>query len=344
MRPRLVLHVGYPKTGTTSLQHFCVVNDTLLRRHELLYPRTGRINVAHYGFSFRMGFGSYDRIEELPPLNQLVADLHHELSNAGLSRALLSSEFFILASAPETVRDVFKDFDVTALFYLRRHDRVWESAYGQSLQSTPAPGWDPTIESYVLHQIASSPIPYDYLATLRRWAGVFGKANIVVRPFGESAGGDALYVDFLGALGVETDGPLQLPGRTNPSASYKTLIAIDMVQRSAVPAPFRRAIVLKLLQADAALERPDRTELLSPRNRVSIVERYRPMYAAIAREFLGRANGLLFAEAVPHREQPWVGPTEPTHRELAEMLLQAASSLVTLADRQATPPGAAKPE
>ena len=329
MKPLLYLHIGYPKTGTSSLQNFCAQNEVLLRDSGLLYPSTGRIGAAHYGFSFRLDLGSYQKSDELPSLDQLLSDLEQEIADTGVTRVLLSSESFVLADSPDDVRDAFQNFNVKIVVYLRRHDRAFESAYAQSMKLGQAPPWDPTIESYILHQMAAGQVPYDYLTTLRHWAKTFGHDNIIVRPFEKTEGKATLYTDFLSALGVVASQEIQLPERRNSSASYPALVAMGKVQRSPAAPYVRKAFLRKLFQVDAAAGRSSETQLLSPSNRVAIVERYQPMYTAIAREFLGRSDGRLFAELPPRRDHEWIAPREPSSQELVNIIISAAALLLT---------------
>ncbi|MBF0274777.1 MAG: hypothetical protein HQK84_06055, partial [Nitrospinae bacterium] len=51
MKPRLILHIGHPKTGTTTLQHFLQVNIDEIRKQGVLvandqleFPLEGEIN------------------------------------------------------------------------------------------------------------------------------------------------------------------------------------------------------------------------------------------------------------------------------------------------------------
>ena len=39
---RLVIHIGYPKTGTTMLQQFFAANPAGLAARGVLYPQTGK--------------------------------------------------------------------------------------------------------------------------------------------------------------------------------------------------------------------------------------------------------------------------------------------------------------
>jgi hypothetical protein len=94
MPRQLILHIGYPKTGTTALQRFWELNESFLRKNLLLYPMAGRIHAAHYGFSYRLGLNGDTKLD-VPPLDELIGALRLEMDESGLDRALVSSEHFI---------------------------------------------------------------------------------------------------------------------------------------------------------------------------------------------------------------------------------------------------------
>jgi hypothetical protein len=344
MARQLILHIGYPKTGTTALQQFWQLNEGFLRENGLLYPSAGRIHAAHYGFSYRLDHLGDAALDQFPPLEALIAALRDEMDGAGVDRALISSEYFIKAADPQTVRAAFADFDVTILLYLRRHDHFFESGYGQSVVSAPSPPWDNSIGSFILHQLGAGQFSYDYLVVLRRWASVFGKEKIIVRAYQESAEHD-IFAESLLALGITARGDLRIPGRPNTAMSYATIYAVDAVQRADVPAAYKRAIVDQLILAGRATPEASRPTLLSPNDRVALVARYRHVYATIAREYLDQADGVLFTEAAPQRDPAWRPPTPPDALALTDMLLRAAAA-VAGKEGEAEPrrADAAKPE
>jgi hypothetical protein len=45
----IVLHIGFPKCGSTSIQHFMALNADRLAAHAVLYPQTGRPRGAGQG-------------------------------------------------------------------------------------------------------------------------------------------------------------------------------------------------------------------------------------------------------------------------------------------------------
>lgn len=53
--PRLILHIGFQKTGTSSLQHFLRINRDALLKQGILYPHAGTDGkVAHHQLALQM--------------------------------------------------------------------------------------------------------------------------------------------------------------------------------------------------------------------------------------------------------------------------------------------------
>src|SRR5918994_5603742 len=110
MPRRLILHIGYYKTGSTALQDQLSHLRPALERHGVLYPQAGRpvrANPSHSGLSFqelhRAGshlpfwystsseFADYERGKALPARDAMVA----EIAASSADTILVSSEEFI---------------------------------------------------------------------------------------------------------------------------------------------------------------------------------------------------------------------------------------------------------
>jgi hypothetical protein len=348
--PRLFLHIGYPKTGTTGLQRYLSLNAEALKQRGILYPQTGRVTYrdsggvsdAHYGASFALDIGHYEGNLAFPPVAEMKAQLALEVAGSGCDRVVLSSEYFITAKHLRVIADFLEGYEVTVVVYLRRHDHAFESAYNQALKyARPAP-WNATIEAFILYQQGIQDVPYDYLETIERWASVFGGRNIVVRPFEKAPYGRDIYADFLDVIGLAanagvgddtagTHGLKAVAQSMNESVSHPLLVAIRSVRAANIAADVQNQIVAKLLLAKQT-EKPVR--YLSSPMRNAIYSRHRRSYETIARKFLvgersgGGDRSLLFNEPAPTPDAPWSRPAEPTPEETMQRVLTAAAALI----------------
>lgn len=326
--PKLFLHIGYPKTGTSSLQRFFETNEKPLRDAGLLYASTGRINGQHFGIAASLGLVKHPGPEPVPDLDTLAAQLKSELDVTGARSLLISSEFLALSRKPERIEAAFKGFDVRVVVYLRRHDHALESAFGQAIKTVPSPRWLPGIDPFVLHSLTTAHLSYDYYTVLRKWSATFGRSHIIVRPFERSQNLPNLYADFLNTIGfTDIDGLASPDVPVNTAVSPRYLMAIDAIQRSVASPDLRRVLIGSLLKLDAAQPPGNaRTRWMSPATRTMLVQKYAPSYAAIAREFLGRPDGVLFEEASPSPGDEWHAPQTPTTQEIVDTIIEAVGA------------------
>ncbi len=299
---KLILHIGYPKTGTTTLQAFLARNGAALTARGVIYPSAGLVHEAHYGVNFALGLALHDRPEGFQVSGTIPADIAAEADASGVDTVVLSSEYFITAkpAAIRRVREFFADFEVRIVCYLRRHDDALESAYAQAVKTVVDPPWHDSIQGFLLHNAGLGTVSYEYLGVLRQWAGVFGAGNIIVRPYEAAQNVPDLPGDFLRAIGVE-DGPdFVRPPSANRSIGPLVAAAIRMVRRGGLEDGLKRKVVGRLIQRAGREREGDR--FLTPVEREAIVRRYEWMYPMIASEFMGRGDGVLFTAGRPEAQ------------------------------------------
>jgi len=116
---------------------------------------------------------------------------------------VLSSELFFgqsksLASILDEIAHALDGHQVKVVVYLRRQDQLYSSFYNQDVKGMRQ--WpDSAYAFYETHQIFES----SYQDTLGTWSKVFGKDNIIIRPFepGQWPGGDIVQ-DFCTVIGI----------------------------------------------------------------------------------------------------------------------------------------------
>jgi len=199
MPRHLWLHIGLPKTGTTSIQRALGGRRAALLRQGIAYPnsRGGAVQILLHRAALprsRAGTGNF-----LPLLTAEIGALPDTVHSV-----ILSAEQCSLALAGE--RQIAQLHDLLApmfssmhvIVYLRRQDTHAASLYGQALRRG-------RIEVPDLDRIATEfASMYDYNALLRSWAAVFGSASIKPRIFEPASlqGADAV-VDFFAACGAQ---------------------------------------------------------------------------------------------------------------------------------------------
>jgi hypothetical protein len=168
----LILHVGRHKTGTTALQYCFSCNEGPLAEAGIHYPRTGIDWVAHHRIAARIS-------EQTDPLfdpvqDDLLSQLLDEIKNCGKRHVLISSEGF-QSCDPAIVKRAFKDFDISAVIYIRDQLSYLQSSYLQSIHAEKYAG---SIEEYERDKFFC-----DYSRFLSSWENSIPMERIIMRVF-----------------------------------------------------------------------------------------------------------------------------------------------------------------
>jgi len=303
----VVLHIGTGKTGTSSIQKLLGNNRPALRGQDVLYPRTpGRYRHVRLGLMITPPdeldkMIAWSRIDSDDPVafqRQVRDELLAELRESDRSRLLVSNESLYGAGEPalRNLRTFLDGFatSVRVVVYLRRQDDHLLSRYQQRIKT----GTVDRIEEYAEADLART---YDYARRLSLWERVVGADETVVRPFesGQFHQG-SLYQDFLDSAGIDIDASTLKPvERTNESLDAELVELLRVLNmhrvenRGARIGQIDNRPLLKTLFTTSqgpTLGLPD--DVLD-----RLMARWEQTNAAVARDHLGRADGVLFHSA-----------------------------------------------
>jgi hypothetical protein len=333
--PRLTLHIGQPKSATTTVQTFLAANAALLARQGWLYPQAGRQGVGHHAFAGFFRDTPLDWVEPADPMTVRDA-LWREVRRSGCTDVILSSEaLFYARTDPGRVRAYFEGFDIRIAVSLRRQDEWLESALRDNLKTGHYPGGSHA--DYAIGLTAA----IDYALALDRWAAVFGDAAVIVMPFEPTGTADAVAAAFLAALGAPMPpGAVPVPPQ-NDRLSQEALAFLGLAgpERRILPRHSRWFAIL----AEWSRMHPDEPEhryILAPDLRATIMARMGPGNAAVARRFLGRADGSLFSPPAPD-PAPWAphpGLTPARAAEIGRFLAERLTDALETAEAAVPPP------
>ncbi|WP_319781515.1 hypothetical protein [Oceanisphaera sp. IT1-181] len=322
-KPRIFIHIGMNKTGTSALQSYLLSVKGDLLNSEILYPETGLIGSAHYSLSASLGFcnPSVDPTW-IKEQKKLKKSFQSEI-NKKIDTVIISSEDFLLNKPISTVLDFFKGFDIKVIVYLRRHDHWWLSAYAQAVKMKHLPPWNQGPQGFINFNRRRNKSYGDYRHLVDRWAKAIGKTNVIVRPYEREQNQPDLKADFLRAIG-EPELAEKLPRmetRDNASLPLASVQLMDIFQRIDVDPELHQ----KLLAHARTFGKGDNRllkEIVNPQFLHKLVDSYEEDYAYIAREYLGRADGQLFYEPLPEQNPDWKAPRWPTQAEVAQEVLK----------------------
>lgn len=217
----IYLHIGAPKTATSSLQAVLASEHEHLLAQGILYPNELRHGDAHHLLACDL----IDRYHANPmpdfwygdrPRGEAWSSLLCEISQCETPprAVILSTELFFgqtshLEKMLADIRDYLKDYRVKIVAYLRRQDGLYSSFYNQDVKGVRQ--WSESAYAfYEQHQL----FVYDYHELLHRWGAVFGTDNILIRPFEPQQWPQQdILQDFCQLLDIE------LPDKTIPRSN-----------------------------------------------------------------------------------------------------------------------------
>ncbi len=210
----LYLHIGSPKTATTSIQHFCHDNQEVLNEKgfcypdfEKIYPRVGVLRNGHFimAASQEAADESIDGSDkEFDENFEKIYALFEEYDNVILSDEGLWNYGY--HKNARVWRQLKKELDkgvfvIKVIVYLRRQDAYlfswWNQQIKEGFRANSVISWDDIVANGKYVQL-------DYYKMLEHIASFVGKDNIIVRLFDRNAFfGGTIYKDFMNCIGLD---------------------------------------------------------------------------------------------------------------------------------------------
>jgi hypothetical protein len=295
---KCLLHIGTPKTGSTALEKFLAGNCDVLARLGWEYPDVSLRGFGHHDLAFLVS-GGYPEwaLPQERPFDELLHEL--KISVADKSRIILSSENFYLLPNPQGVARMleqagFPPRTVKVVVYIRRQDDAHVSWYNQVVK---AQGYTGTIFECISQNCGM----WDYEKYLHAWCKVFGRDNLIVRPYQASdLEADDIRYDFLRIAGLSPEG-FEWPEETTNTRINRDILEFQRMVNHLPLLPIEkrrfRKELMALTSATTDLKLFDDTPLLTSSQRQDILSTYSEANARVARTFLGREQ--LFDEKLP---------------------------------------------
>jgi hypothetical protein len=205
------IHIGYNKTGTTAIQHFCSNNRSVLKqKYGLLYPNLsdeGISDVAHHLLSHSLLFHSGSTIPyyhsteiyRMHELDYFWDMLISEIEGNNCDKVLISSEAFsrLRRNTKELVyiKSKLKKFNIKIVIYLRNQVEYFESTYNQGVKA----GTISTSKKSFINHLCKS---INYLNEIDQWSSVFGVKNVIVKGYSKEKLKDGIIPEFFNTIGV----------------------------------------------------------------------------------------------------------------------------------------------
>lgn len=220
---KLVIHVGFHKTGTSAIQTFCRENRGQLAKKGILYPKSGVPELKNP--STPSSEAGHRLLQDVlvSPTNKRSGKLIKSIINEAnsyekIDTVVISSETFsaprvkISTAASSLLKKYFTDIKI--LVYLRRQDDWAESFYKEVLC------WSGKREKRSFERFRNEFLPdwLDYNTRLEKYAAIFDEENLIVNSYDDRTNKNIIQ-DFFSVLGLSVleQDEYQFPGYSNPS-------------------------------------------------------------------------------------------------------------------------------
>ncbi|TVP71119.1 MAG: hypothetical protein EA339_11000 [Rhodobacteraceae bacterium] len=298
---KALIHIGIPKSGTSSIQAFLALNRDALAAQGVLYARFNPTHGSQFELPVtaleacgdtvgpelerrRLGFAS--RADQSTYVARYRDFLDRRLQTAIQPLFIASSEHIhAWIDTPERIAalDAFlrqRFTEVQYLVYLRPQDELIASSYSEAVRRGASYDFQTHLTKYNR---------LNHWQRLKPWRAVVGRSRLSVRlTCRDALAGGALVADFCTAAGIELAG-LRIPKRANTALSQGELALrrylnrqLPVLGRDGRLHPLYR-LALLTLRPVAAL-RSDKLQL-SPAERAAILAEHQFGNEKIRRRF-----------------------------------------------------------
>lgn len=315
----LYLHVGLPKTGTTTIQYFLGHNREVLEAHGVCFPdlelQFFRVNPYRNGRFLSVAYvdESGKKTKSRPH-----ADYESILDKLGkcakhYNKLVLSDEsiWSYRAGQPvfwQNLKDDLaeRNIDLHFVVYVRRQDSFVQSLYREKIKRSDI---DQTFHEY-LDWLKKHKYPLDYATYMDMLSAILPKENIHIRVFerGQFQGEEhTLLSDFLEVIGLSLkDGFEVLPDENmSVDGTYlKMQYYLNTLSEAPHLSPALRKSFFDVQTQNSFVQNIAPTTLFNEGEQVAFLESFAESNKRLAKQYLGREDERLFLDSevkeLPH--------------------------------------------
>lgn len=228
----LYLHIGTPKTATSSIQKFLLINQAALEQRSYCFPRLqhkypyvhDNRNAHFMVCKLYKEDGSRNKALEKEHFKEGLENVLHCFEQ--FDHVVLSEETIWRFSSrarkklfPDLAAHAKKNgYQVKIIVYLRRQDSFQISNWKQNVKH-PKTSMTTTFDERIQQVMEEESYVLNYASKLDEISGYFGKENVIVRRFEpDSWLNGSIIDDFMNCIGLTvTDDFIPLPKDINPS-------------------------------------------------------------------------------------------------------------------------------
>ena len=335
----LYLHIGTPKTATSSIQKFLAENWDVLQKHGYffpesthIYPRVNARRNAHFlSGRVRNGEGIRDKEKEKTYLEEGLQHVRDAFQN--YDNVILTDEsiWYCLSYLKKSLLcDLKKEADkqgyqINVIVYLRRQDKFLLSRWNQKVkQKSTSDAVLSCDEYFELTQKKEKDI-YQYGKILDGIAEVIGKENLIVRRFDAESWRDGSIIhDFMHEIGIDVTPEFhELEKNANLSLDKNTTEIKRILNQEESFTMKEISYMGKFLKkiSENYIQK-DHTEMLAKEELQQFLKKYETENERIAREYIGDGHPLFSNEV---KDLPkW----NPQNEKMQEEIIQFFAAVI----------------
>ena len=313
-KPRLFIHIGSHKTGSSAIQRTFRSKETGIEEEGLIrIEYRSEITKKNWELSHGQEFSDYLR-------SHIQTDGKHDY------RYLLSYEGFCgnayqgypnAATIASRLRASTQDFDVKIIVFLRRQDDFIESMYTQMIHE----GGSRTFQDFIT---TTRPETMNWHCLLESYAEIFGRENMIVRRYHSEfyPKSDSLIVDFCSIVGVRPESLRSKRAMTRNQGYSSEAVELARLCNPALSKTYR-SLLREILQEISPKPVFQSYSYLDLATRQQILAVCAASNADVKRDYFSEiGDAALFPEPVEIKSDLTAETTEPLVPKLITQLLE----------------------
>jgi hypothetical protein len=334
--PRVYLHIGEPKTGTTFLQHTMWVNRSLLASRGVLLPGYGQRD--HYRASRDLRNAQREPSDPEPPWKGDWDVLTRQALRAPKA-AVISDEILAACNPPQANRAVtslLPSAEVHVILTVRAFSTLLPAEWQETIKCRKTEPWDEWLDSVAeatphadRRRRAWFWAVHDTLAILHMWSQHLPPDHVHVVALPQGAPPSVLWERFMSVLGVDGSAADLSQAPANSSigpAEAEFLRLLNEALPPSLPDWFYKQSIKRMLAPEVLAARPRQSWGWSPTREAWVAEQSETLVSGLRDSkyhIVGDLDDLAYRPAAGHSAQSF----NPLPEQMLDAGVDAAAAL-----------------
>lgn len=237
MLPKLYVHIGAHKTGSTYIQKMCAEHEAELLDQGVLYLKAGRKYFGHHQF--------VDMVRGNVPIEEVRSLVADEVKG-GFNSILISSENFEYIQEHEIKRllSLFDYSECKVIYFFRNWNSMLHSMWQEEVKHGATSNFHMFVSEHIGFPLSSNIL--NFSLPLRKYAEVVGSKNLTISSYDVVCEGGDIFDYFLSVIGLKT--PIEHPcERINAGLEAPVVECIRVLNSIAIARGFKPSILVRQL-------------------------------------------------------------------------------------------------